>query len=95
MVSKREFDGKMKGKTDVEALGATLVAVTPGKPEAMDILVNSGAQQELIDSAVKQVGFDVLHDADNKFVSALGLVFELPKKSRGGPILEALYALNL
>ncbi|MEX0298772.1 MAG: peroxiredoxin-like family protein [Kordiimonas sp.] len=67
---------------EIKALGANLVAVTPEKPGATDILVASGAQEELINTAVKDVSFDVLHDAQNKLAEAFGLVFNLPESHR-------------
>jgi len=49
--------------SDIQAAGATLVAITPERPEAVNILRDSGAPQDVIDMAVEKVPFDVLHDA--------------------------------
>ena len=63
--------------SEFRAKGAELVALTPERPGALDILQASGAPQEVIDGAVKTVGFDVLHDAANEIARAFGLVFSL------------------
>jgi len=67
---------------DMQKEGATLVAITPEKPDAVDILKKSGAPADVTDIAVEQVAFDVLHDKDNSVAEALGLVFELPESHR-------------
>lgn len=74
---------------EIKAAGATLVAITPEKPGALDILVNSGAPQEVIDMAVKQVEFDVLHDPGNRIAKSYGVVFKLPESHR--QLLEQLH----
>lgn len=66
----------------IAAEGATLAAATPEKPDALDILKASGAQQELIDMAAKDVKFDVLQDEGNKLAAAFGVVFTLPESHR-------------
>ena len=83
------------GYKAIQAAGATLVAITPERPGAVDILRNSGAPQNVIDLAVEQVPFDVLHDADSAVAASLGLIFELPESHRTllsslGVDLEAL-----
>ncbi len=80
---------------DLQADGATLVAVCPEKPEAIDILKNSGAADPIIAGAVTEVPFDVLHDPGNRLAAALGLVFTLPESHQQllaslGVDLEAL-----
>lgn len=67
---------------DIEGAGATLVAITPEKPDAFEILVASGAHQDVVDMAIKDVPFDVLHDPGSRVAEAFGLVFELPKSHR-------------
>ena len=67
---------------DIDALGATLVAVTPEKPNGLEILSETGASQALVDGAVKDVGFEILHDAENKLAKAFGIVFDLPESHR-------------
>lgn len=64
---------------EIEAAGARLVAFSPERPGALEILKASGAASELTELAVSDVPFDVLHDADNQVAGALGLVFELPQ----------------
>jgi len=67
---------------DMQKEGATLVAITPEKPDAVDILKESGAPADVTDMAVQQVAFDVLHDEDNGVAESMGLVFELPDSHR-------------
>ncbi len=67
---------------EIKAAGATLVAVTPEKPGAMDILATSGASRDIIDMAVGDLGFDVLHDSANGLARSFGIVFELPESHR-------------
>jgi len=67
---------------EIKGAGATLVAITPEKPGALDILVESGVRQDVIDMAVGNVGFDVLHDAGNRVAETFGLVFDLPESHR-------------
>ncbi len=67
---------------EIEGAGATLVAITPEKPNAMEILVGSGAHQDILDMAITDVPFDVLHDAGSQVAEAFGLVFELPESHR-------------
>lgn len=81
----KEYDDHL---AEIKAAGATLVAITPEKPGAPDILANSGVPQEVIDMAVKHVEFDVLHDEDNRIAKSFGLVFELPESHR--QLLEQL-----
>jgi peroxiredoxin len=73
---------------EIEATGATLVAITPEKPNAFEILAEGGAPTEILDMAVKDVPFDVLHDPGNNVAEAFGLVFELPESHR--QLLEML-----
>jgi len=67
---------------DFQTAGATLVAITPERPGAVNILRDSGAPQDVIDMAVGHVPFDVLHDADSTMAESLGLIFELPECHR-------------
>lgn len=67
---------------EIEGAGATLVAITPEKPNGLEILVASGAHQDVIDMAIDDVPFDVLHDAGSRVAEAFGLVFELPESHR-------------
>jgi peroxiredoxin len=67
---------------DITGAGATLIAITPEKPGAVDILAESGVRQDVIDMAVGNVGFDVLHDAGNRVAETFGLVFDLPESHR-------------
>jgi len=82
-------------RKEIEAVGAMLVAITPEQPGAVDILRNSGAPADVIDMAVEDVPFDVLHDANSEVAESLGLVFQLPESHRTllsslGVDLEAL-----
>ena len=74
---------------EIKAAGATLVAITPEKPGALDILANSGAPQEVVDMAIRQVEFDVLHDPGNRIAESYGVVFKLPESHR--QLLEQLH----
>jgi len=79
----------------INAEGATLVALTPEKPDAIEILKNSEAPSDVVDMAVTNVPFDVLHDENNQVAKSLGLVFTLPKSHQQllqkiGVDLEAL-----
>ena len=75
----KEYGDHLK---EIEGEGATLVAITPEKPNALEILTASGAPQDVLDMAVKDVPFDVLHDPGNRVAEAFGLVFELPESHR-------------
>lgn len=74
---------------EITAAGATLVAITPEKPGAVDILASSGAPQEVVDMAVRHVEFDVLHDPGNRIAESYGVVFKLPESHR--QLLEQLH----
>ncbi|VAX08395.1 AhpC/Tsa family protein GSU0066 [hydrothermal vent metagenome] len=74
---------------EIKAAGATLVAITPEKPGALDILAKSGAPQEVVDMALKPVEFDVLHDPGNQIAESYGVVFKLPESHR--QLLEQLH----
>lgn len=67
---------------EITGAGATLIAITPEKPGAVDILADSGVRQDVIDMAVGNVRFDVLHDAGNRVAETFGLVFDLPESHR-------------
>lgn len=67
---------------EIEAEGASLVAITPEKPGAWTILAKGGAPKDVLDMAVKHIDFDVLHDGGNRVASEFGLVFELPDSHR-------------
>jgi len=74
---------------EITAAGATLVAITPEKPGAVDILASSGGPQEVVDMAVRHVEFDVLHDPGNRIAESYGVVFKLPVSHR--QLLEQLH----
>ena len=74
---------------EITAAGATLVAITPEKPGAVDILASSDAPQEVVDMAVRHVEFDVLHDPGNRIAESYGVVFKLPESHR--QLLELLH----
>lgn len=82
----KEYDDHL---AEITAAGARLVAITPEKPGALDILASSGAPQEVIDMAVKHVEFDVLHDPGNRVAESYGVVFKLPDSHR--QLLEQLH----
>jgi peroxiredoxin len=67
---------------DIESAGATLVAITPEKPNAKEILASGGAPRDLLEMAVGEVPFDVLHDPQSRIAREFGLVFELPESHR-------------
>lgn len=67
---------------EIRALGADVVALTPEKPGAYDIMADSGVPAEVLGMAVRSVRFDVLHDRGNAVAKAFGLVFELPESHR-------------
>lgn len=71
----KEYEDRL---SEIVALGANLVAITPEKPSALETLAASGAPQAVIDGAVSSISFDVLHDADNRVAKQFGLVFDLP-----------------
>jgi len=75
----KEYDDRLE---EFEAAGAQLVAITPEKPDALDILTSSSAPREVVDMAPKQVGFDVLHDPGCRVAEDYGLVFSLPESHR-------------
>ncbi len=72
---------------EIEAAGAKLVAISPEKSDAIKILEKSDAPQNIIDMAVTDVPFDVLHDEGNNLGAAYGLEFELPESHK--TLLEA------
>jgi peroxiredoxin len=75
----KDYDNRLGEITD---LGASLVAVTPEKPGALDTLKATGAPEEAYAGAVTSVGFDVLHDTGNQLARHYGLVFDLPESHR-------------
>ena len=75
----KEYEDRL---SEITALGANLVAITPEKPGALETLAANDAPQEVIDGAVSSVSFDVLHDADNEIAKQFGLVFDLPDSHR-------------
>ena len=75
----KEYDDHL---AEITATGATLVAITPEKPGALDILASTGAPEDVVNMAVKQVDFDVLHDPGNAVAESWGVVFELPESHR-------------
>ena len=82
----KEYDDHL---AEITATSATLVAITPEKPGALDILASSGAPQEVVNMAVRQVNFDVLHDPGNHVAESYGVVFKLPESHR--QLLEQLH----
>jgi peroxiredoxin len=64
--------------TQIEATGATLVAISPESPDASTILKSGGAAPELVADLMGTPPFDILQDKGNKLATAMGLVFELP-----------------
>jgi len=67
---------------EIKSAGASLVAMSPEKPGALEILARSGAAKEVLEMAVPAVPFDVLHDPGSRIAEAFGLVFELPESHR-------------
>jgi len=63
---------------DIEAAGATLVAISPEKPDALDLLKESDINPELTAGIIEDVPFDVLRDEHNALATEMGLVFNLP-----------------
>ena len=64
---------------EIEATGARLVAVTPEKPDALQILKDGGAPEDFTDMAVEETDFDILYDEGGHLSEAFGLQFTLPK----------------
>ncbi|SFT99812.1 Peroxiredoxin [Pseudovibrio denitrificans] len=64
---------------DIEATGAKLVAVTPEKPDALQILKDGGAPEDFTDMAPEATDFDVLFDDGGDLSEKFGLQFNLPK----------------
>lgn len=75
----KEYNERLAEITD---RGATLVAITPEKPGALELLREGGASDQLLEGAVTGVKFDVLHDAENSVAEQFGLMFELPESHR-------------
>ena len=65
--------------TEISNTGATLIAVTPEKPNALNTLVETGVAKELTDMVTTDIPFDVLHDADSHLATQFGLQFTLPE----------------
>lgn len=65
--------------SEIEDAGATLVAVSPEKPNALELLQQSEAPKEVMEMAFTNVPFDVLFDDGNSLGKAFGLQFELPE----------------
>lgn len=63
---------------DIEATGATLIAISPEKPDALALLKESGISSELTTRIIEDTPFDILRDESNALATAMGLVFELP-----------------
>lgn len=64
---------------ELQKTGATLIAITPEKPNSIELFQKSNAPEDVINMAVKEVSFDVLFDEDSKFSEKVGLTFELPE----------------
>jgi len=67
--------------------GATLIAVSPEKPGALDTLVSDGVAKELTDMVTTDIKFDVLFDENNSLAEKFGLQFTLPESHQ--QLLEA------
>jgi peroxiredoxin len=63
---------------DIEATGAKLIAITPEKSDALDILKKSDVGSDLTEGIIENTPFDILRDEGNVLATAMGLVFELP-----------------
>lgn len=80
---------------EIKAAGGQLVAISPERPDALDILSASNAPREVVDMAVGPVGFDILHDEGSQVAADFGLIFKLPESHQKllqtlGVDLEAL-----
>lgn len=64
---------------EIEATGASLVAVTPEKPDSLQILIDGGAPEDFTDMAIDETDFDVLYDENGGVSEQFGLQFVLPK----------------
>ncbi|MFY0677555.1 MAG: AhpC/TSA family protein [Neptuniibacter sp.] len=64
--------------TDIEATGATLVAISPERPDAFSVLKKSDVSSELIAGIIKDVPFEILRDKHNVLAKKMGLAFNLP-----------------
>jgi len=65
--------------SDLTSTGATLIAITPEKPNAIDTLIDTGVAKEFIGMVTTNIPFDVLHDADSELATQFGLQFTLPE----------------
>ena len=72
---------------EITNAGATLVAVTPEQPGALDTLVSDGVAKELTDMVTTDIKFDVLFDENNSLAEQFGLQFTLPESHQ--QLLEA------
>lgn len=70
-----EYNARLQ---DIRNAGGTLVAISPEKPEAIDLILASDVPPEAKEMIVNNLDFDVLHDVENKVARKFGLVFELP-----------------
>lgn len=76
--------------SEIQNAGATLVAVSPETPDALEVLKADDVPESVTDMAVTDVPFDVLHDEGGRLAEAFGLQFELPMSHR-----ELLQAMNI
>lgn len=72
---------------EITNTGATLIAVSPEKPGALDTLVSDGVAKELTDMVTTDIKFDVLFDENNSLAEQFGLQFTLPESHQ--QLLEA------
>ena len=63
---------------EIQATGATLVAITPEKAEGLEAFKESNAPHEAKESIIQDPAFPVLHDAQNTLAKQFGLMFKLP-----------------
>lgn len=67
---------------EIRRAGAQLVALSPEKPQATEIYLANGVDENLLAGAPENVPFDILHDERNAVARAFGLVFTLPESHR-------------
>jgi len=72
----KEYEDRLD---EITGFGAQMVAISPEKPGAVDVLEASDAPSSVVEMAVREVGFDILHDAQNQIARKFGLVFKLPE----------------
>lgn len=75
---------------EIRQSGASLVAVTPERPDALQTLKADGVSEDVLGMIFTRIPFDVLHDQGSRLTEAFGLAFELPQAHR-----ELLQAMNI